>query len=302
MCECTTIVSVPLFYLSCNFTLIFFPDFEKFPWLNQPCNALGQSLFGTVTTVNDVTATTANVATATTANVATATTITGASATTVTDATANVATATTVTDATASTAKVATATTVTGATATTTNVANAITVTDATAITVTDATATTVTDATATTVTDATLANVYTFGNLTSVTAGTVNTAVVDMVSNNVCNVTVASDATVATIANVDSAATVAPSDELNSIDGLNASVSRGNDSNWLEYSTLMGNTLPLKSKLVYLKSYSDLETYLKNEKKIVAGVVPSEHAMLKYFFFFEKRPSFSSVDYLVFC
>ena len=98
MCECTTIVSVPLFYLSCNFTLIFFPDFEKFPWLNQPCNALGQSLFGTVTTVNDVTATTANVATATTANVATATTITGASATTVTDATAI-----TVTDATATT-------------------------------------------------------------------------------------------------------------------------------------------------------------------------------------------------------
>ena len=78
----------------------------------------------------------------------------------------------------------------------------------------------------------------------------------------------------------------VAAFGELNSIDGLNAGSPRGNTSSWLEYSTLMGNTLPLKSKVTYLKAYAELETYLKKENQFTAGVMPSEHAMMNYFFF----------------
>ena len=63
-------------------------------------------------------------------------------------------------------------------------------------------------------------------------------------------------------------------------------SLPRGTESHWLEYNTLMGNTLPLKSKVVYLKAYADLENYLRKENQFVHGVIPSEHAMLNYFFF----------------
>ena len=62
--------------------------------------------------------------------------------------------------------------------------------------------------------------------------------------------------------------------------------LSRGNDSHWLDYGTLMGNTLPSKSKVVYMKAYSELETYLRKENQFIQGVIPSEHCMLNYFFF----------------
>ena len=60
--------------------------------------------------------------------------------------------------------------------------------------------------------------------------------------------------------------------------------VVEGNSSHWLEYSSLMGNTLPLKSRVVYLKAYKELEDYLKKENQFVIGVAPSEHAMLNFF------------------
>ena len=60
----------------------------------------------------------------------------------------------------------------------------------------------------------------------------------------------------------------------------------KGNESHWLEYATLMGNTLPVKSKVVYMKAYAELETYLRKENQFVQGVIPSEHALLNYFFF----------------
>ena len=60
--------------------------------------------------------------------------------------------------------------------------------------------------------------------------------------------------------------------------------IHQGNPSHWLEYSSLMGNTLPLKSRVVYLKAYKELEDYLKKENQFVIGVAPSEHAMLNFF------------------
>ena len=58
----------------------------------------------------------------------------------------------------------------------------------------------------------------------------------------------------------------------------------RGNVSQWLDYATLMGNTLPSKSKIVYMKAYGELENYLRKENQFINGVVPSEHAMLNFF------------------
>ena len=68
--------------------------------------------------------------------------------------------------------------------------------------------------------------------------------------------------------------------------EGHESAINRGNASHWLEYSTLMGNTLPSKSKIVYLKAYGELENYLRKEKKFINGVAPSEHAMLNFFFY----------------
>ena len=67
---------------------------------------------------------------------------------------------------------------------------------------------------------------------------------------------------------------------------GLESAIDRGNDSHWLDYATLMGNTLPSKSKIIYLKAYGELENYLRKENQFVNGVVPSEHAMLNFFFY----------------
>ena len=91
---------------------------------------------------------------------------------------------------------------------------------------------------------------------------------------------------------------------ELNIIDGLNVGVSRGNDSTWLEYSTLMGTTLPSKSKAIYLKAYSELETYLKNENQFIVGVMPSEHAIMNYFHFLKnvRRLAPSTIWYFFVC
>ena len=67
---------------------------------------------------------------------------------------------------------------------------------------------------------------------------------------------------------------------------GHESAFPKGNESHWLEYAVLMGNTLPSKSKITYLKAYSDLETYLRKENQFVQGVIPSEHALLNYFFY----------------
>ena len=214
---------------------------DDFPWINQPCNALGQSLFGT----GAVTATkTAPVATVTTGI---ATTVANGIAVSVPVA----ATITAVIAATVPTYEAAT---------------------DAT-----DATdATNAFDVTAGIAANATVAS----GNVVTVPTIVSNEVAKEVVNAfDVTEAIVAIDANDVFVANTDEV-------ELNSIDGLNITDPRGNDSHWLEYSTLMGNTLPLKSKLTYLKSYSELETYLKRENQFVAGVIPSEHAILNYFHF----------------
>ena len=68
--------------------------------------------------------------------------------------------------------------------------------------------------------------------------------------------------------------------------EGHESAINRGKETHWLEYSTLMGNTLPSKSKIVYLKAYGELENYLRKENKFINGVAPSEHAMLNFFFY----------------
>ena len=72
---------------------------------------------------------------------------------------------------------------------------------------------------------------------------------------------------------------------EVSASQGRESAIDRGNSSHWLDYSTLMGNTLPSKSKIVYMKAYGELENYLRKENQFVNGVVPSEHAMLNFFF-----------------
>ena len=69
----------------------------------------------------------------------------------------------------------------------------------------------------------------------------------------------------------------------------------KGNESHWLEYATLMGNTLPVKSKVVYMKAYAELETYLRKENQFVQGACSFE-----LFFFLEKCPPTSSFHDLV--
>jgi hypothetical protein len=80
--------------------------------------------------------------------------------------------------------------------------------------------------------------------------------------------------------------------------------ISQGNPSHWLEYPSLMGNTLPLKSRIVYLKAYQELEDYLKKQNQFVIGVAPSEHAMLNFFYYLKnvRHQAPSTIWYFMFC
>ncbi len=62
----------------------------------------------------------------------------------------------------------------------------------------------------------------------------------------------------------------------------------RGNaqGKNWHSYETLMKETYPAKSKIVYLKAYSEFERYLKKEKEFKPNVLPSELSFLNYFYY----------------
>ena len=67
-----------------------------------------------------------------------------------------------------------------------------------------------------------------------------------------------------------------------------------GKTSEWHDYRALMGNTLPSKSKPVYMRAYADLETYLRKENQLMVGIIPSEHAMLNYFFYLKNVKKFA--------
>jgi len=56
-----------------------------------------------------------------------------------------------------------------------------------------------------------------------------------------------------------------------------------GNGS-WLQYSDLMSDSYPAKSKFVYLKAYRDFEKFLKARNQWVSNTVPSDLHVLNYF------------------
>ena len=63
------------------------------------------------------------------------------------------------------------------------------------------------------------------------------------------------------------------------------AGVVQPEGNSWLSYESLMQDTLPLKSKVVYLAAYSDFEKFLKRENKFVPDLPPSELMLMNYFF-----------------
>ena len=233
----------------------FLPDLEMFPWLNKPCNAVGQSLFERAAETSTRTAPVSTVSADSVSNI-----IAGY--------------VSTVTAGSSSTVSAGPVATITAGPVSTVTAGPSSTITAGLVSTVSAGPVSTVSAGSVSTVTAGSVSTV-TADPVATITAGPVTTVIAGPVT------TLATAATVETDAFVD----ILGEEELNSIDGLNIDVPRGNDSNWLEYSTLMGNTLPLKSRITYLKSYSELETYLKKENKFVAGVIPSEHVILNYFF-----------------
>ena len=54
----------------------------------------------------------------------------------------------------------------------------------------------------------------------------------------------------------------------------------------WLQYSDLMSDSYPAKSKFVYLKAYRDFEKFLKGRNQWVANTCPTDLQVLNYFHF----------------
>jgi len=55
-------------------------------------------------------------------------------------------------------------------------------------------------------------------------------------------------------------------------------------EGNWLQYSDLMSDSYPAKSKFVYLKAYRDFEKFLKSRNQWVANSCPTDLQVLNYF------------------
>ena len=68
----------------------------------------------------------------------------------------------------------------------------------------------------------------------------------------------------------------------------------RGKSDHWLDFEDLMSKTLPHRSKILYLKAYSDLEAYLRKENELVEGVIPSQHEMMNYFHYLKNVKLFA--------
>ncbi len=70
----------------------------------------------------------------------------------------------------------------------------------------------------------------------------------------------------------------------LNNAGNQGASVSVEGNGSWLQYSDLMSDSYPAKSKFVYLKAYRDFEKFLKSRNQWLPNTVPSDLHVLNYF------------------
>ena len=70
-----------------------------------------------------------------------------------------------------------------------------------------------------------------------------------------------------------------------NNLESSRSSNSVEGNSTWLQYSDLMSESYPVKSKFVYLKAYRDFEKFLKSRNQWVANTCPTDLQVLNYFF-----------------
>ena len=76
--------------------------------------------------------------------------------------------------------------------------------------------------------------------------------------------------------------AVVAEAEEV--VRSLNPGTPAVHQGNWLSFETLMNDTFPSKSKVVYLSAYKKFEQFLKNSNKFEPDMIPSETSLLNYF------------------